>query len=67
MEWGCFFEKWLYGRINDLFGRPISGIPGAYIDVILRTGTKKSLSERLKLTTETRRVSFFFLCFNYFI
>eukprot|EP01096_Ripella_sp_DP13-Kostka_P009413 TRINITY_DN361_c0_g2_i7.p1 TRINITY_DN361_c0_g2~~TRINITY_DN361_c0_g2_i7.p1 ORF type:complete len:496 (+),score=223.86 TRINITY_DN361_c0_g2_i7:220-1707(+) len=33
-----FFVKWSYRRVEDLFNRPVSGLPGAHIDVMMRQG-----------------------------
>ena len=33
-----FFVRWSYRRVEDLFNRPVSGLPGGYIDVMMRQG-----------------------------
>lgn len=33
-----FYIRWLYKRISDSWDRPITNIPGTYIDVLERTG-----------------------------
>ncbi len=31
-----FYTKWMYQRISDSWDRPITGVPGTYIDVLER-------------------------------
>mmetsp|Transcript_13981 Transcript_13981/g.55146 ORF Transcript_13981/g.55146 Transcript_13981/m.55146 type:complete len:506 (+) Transcript_13981:144-1661(+) len=52
---GMFFERWLYRRINDLFARPVKGIPGGYMDVMLRSGAENSLFQQLECTGELKK------------
>lgn len=33
-----FYIRWLYKRISDAWDRPITNIPGTYIDVLEREG-----------------------------
>lgn len=55
-SYNCFFEKWMFNRIMDLFARPITGVPGAYCDVLIRTGEDNSINTRaLEFTGEVRR------------
>ena len=47
----------MFNRIMDLFARPITGVPGAYVDVLMRTGEDNSINTRaLEFTGEVRRV-----------
>lgn len=47
----------MYGRIMDLFARPITGVPGAYINVLIQSGQENSVTTRaLDLTGEVRNV-----------
>merc|ERR1712063_140654 len=47
---------WMFNRIMDLFARPITGVPGAYVDVLMRTGEDNSINTRaLEFTGEVRR------------
>merc|ERR1712063_127136 len=47
---------WMFNRIMDLFARPITGVPGAYCDVLIRTGEDNSINTRaLEFTGEVRR------------
>ena len=46
----------MFGRICDLFARPIKGVPGAHVDVIIQEGQGTSVSAPLKLTNNTRTV-----------
>lgn len=42
----------------DLFARPITGVPGAYIDVLIQSGQENSVTTRaLEFTGEVRHVS----------
>jgi len=55
-SFNCFFEKWMFSRIMDLFARPITGVPGAYIDVLIQTGEDNSINTRkLTRTGEVRK------------
>jgi len=38
VESDSFYIRWLYKRISDAWDRPITNIPGAYIDVLEREG-----------------------------
>lgn len=46
----------MFGRICDLFARPITGVPGAHVDVMIQEGQGNTVSEPLKLTKKTKRV-----------
>jgi len=39
IETDYFYVKWLYKRISDAWDRPITGVPGTYIDVLERRST----------------------------
>lgn len=39
-----FYLRWLYGRISDAWNRPITGVPGTWIDVLERTSTDMNRS-----------------------
>jgi len=48
----------MFGRIMDLWARPITGTPGAYVNVMIQSGQENSVVTRqLQLTGEVRRVS----------
>lgn len=49
-----FFEKWGYRRMEDLFNRPVKGLPGAWIDVMVREGDPME-NVPLKISGKTHR------------
>eukprot|EP01133_Synstelium_polycarpum_P003467 gene3467-3946_t len=53
VEFEYFYQRYLYGRIKDCWDRPICSVPGAWIDVMLRSN--KHYSENLELTGTTKR------------
>jgi hypothetical protein len=44
VETDYFYVKWLYKRISDAWDRPITGVPGTYIDVLERRSTDMNAS-----------------------
>ena len=54
----------MFSRIMDLFARPITGVPGAYIDVLIQTGEDNSINTRkLTRTGEVRKVRYIYIFF----
>ncbi|ETM56114.1 hypothetical protein L914_00838, partial [Phytophthora nicotianae] len=39
IAWESFYTRRLYHRVQDVFNRPVTGAPGAHIDLIKRTST----------------------------
>jgi len=52
-ESSAFFERWCYGRLRDLWHRPIASGPFTYIDVMLRAGDP--LANKQYFTGQTQR------------
>ncbi|KAI5167417.1 serine palmitoyltransferase [Nematocida sp. ERTm5] len=48
---GSFYTRRLYGRLNDCWNRPITGIPGRNVKVLLRTRDRDG---EMKLTGESK-------------
>ena len=54
--WAAFYTRRLYHRLQDVFNRPLSGRPGAYIQVLERESPDGMKSMRIKEPRQTRRL-----------
>jgi len=52
-DFGAFYSRYLFGRICDCWNRPICSTPGAYINIMERTGS--NFLHQLKPTGRTKR------------
>eukprot|EP01102_Stenamoeba_stenopodia_P019558 TRINITY_DN7425_c0_g1_i2.p1 TRINITY_DN7425_c0_g1~~TRINITY_DN7425_c0_g1_i2.p1 ORF type:complete len:536 (+),score=105.45 TRINITY_DN7425_c0_g1_i2:85-1692(+) len=52
-EFTGFFTRYVYGRISDCLNRPLSSTPGAWVDVMERTGC--DMFENIKFTGSVRK------------
>lgn len=53
-DFNAFYTRYLYGRISDCWNRPIKSTPGAWIDVLERTGS--DMTGDLRFTGKTNRI-----------